>query len=172
MSARIPSQPSQLTLGELARGGGSAQHRSLQRLFAGQVPPQLAISDGAHRGMLRGQIAALVEGLHLTQKTLFHHRAQTDLNASMKCIASRRANDELQPLGIGKRCRGFGGQRGPGAARQRVHFERALNPLRIVRPDACSRDRVDVLELLMQRGPTRLPGARREGRAERPGSRS
>src|ERR1051326_6134088 len=67
------THPGQLSLRELARCDNAPSHRLGEVTRPIEVRPQLPITDRAHGGTTRGEIAACTQRSHLIQKSRLHH---------------------------------------------------------------------------------------------------
>src|SRR5690242_7121378 len=124
--------------------------------------PELAVTDGAHRGMARGQTAVLAQPPHLFEKARRHNRLEPLRQPLVQPPAIIRVQQPIAQWGSRKRTRRRALQQREWPPGAQTYFERSLDALTVIRGDARRRLGVEPRELGVQRGPTLLRGARIE----------
>ena len=126
-------QPGQLPLGELARGGDAAFAQLRDVDGAVQILPRLTIADAAHRRQRRAERVALPQAAQFVDQSGIEHGLETqrDGRVQLRAVGRNQRDREGRTERPG---RGFAPalQHRKRLPAQPVHFERALDALRVV----------------------------------------
>ena len=121
--------------------------------------PELPVTDEPHGRQAGVQVAARVQRTHFLQEALAQHAFEALLQARGLQGPVRRCEDERQVFLACRAAQVFGellSQRPPAPF---DHFERALDPLAVVRANPARRSRVQAGQFRVQRGPALDLGA-------------
>ena len=132
--------------------GNSPFQRPFESVFALQVGPELTIPYGADGGQPRVQIAARVQGAHFGEKAAAHHtrKAALDTLVEFTAIAGRQGHAQRRDA---RRFTVRTLEFGQTLPREAVDFQGAQYPLRMIGVDAGRGQRIDGVQLGVQRGP-------------------
>src|SRR6185437_1475121 len=153
------AHPSELALGELAGGGDSPLDRFGEPALTFEMRPELAIPDGAHRGMADSEIASAIQRLHLIEEAGSHHRVEAAGEALMQHRAAARGQRPGLERHVSERAHGLALQLGEPPAGRMANLQSSLNSLAVVGIDAGGGCGIQARELTVQRGPAGARGA-------------
>ena len=151
----IRAQPRKLAAGELP-GRSNRPHRHLiAREPPLQVRPHLPVADQAHRGAALRQPPAPSRIVDLFDQPGVQHPHETGRDVTVKQRPIRRLDHDAAHRSGEPAATPAGEQLRHRPAAERMHFQRTLDTLRIVRMNTPRRHRIDAGEPLMQRRPSR-----------------
>src|SRR5690349_18397380 len=103
LNGRLGAQPGHLALGELASSGDGVLNGLIERAFAFEMRPKLAVTDCANGGVSRSEIAASPQPRHFFKKSRAHHFMKSVLQSLMKSCAIARNQCPLMQMYTGQR---------------------------------------------------------------------
>src|SRR6185437_17123268 len=141
----------ELALRQLAGGGDAPLYGLGKAAFTLEMRPELAVTDGAHRGMASGEVVPAVERPHLIEESGGHHRVEAAGEALMQQRAAARGECPGFERHARERAHSSALQfRQPSAGRE-TNLQSPLNSLAVVGADARRRLGIQTPELGVKR---------------------